>query len=58
MEKPCLKSPCYTCIKSEENKKECAPKCKKLKEYQDSIKPCRYEDLKGSAFEIYTMVNV
>ncbi len=56
MEKQLLRSPCYDCIKSDKNKNECAHDCKKLKSYQENIQLSRYEDLKGSVFQIYTLV--
>ncbi len=55
MEKRLLKSPCYDCDKSDKNKNECAPDCKKLKEYQEHLQVSHYEDLKGSVFQIYTL---
>ncbi len=54
MEAQTRKSPCYDCIRSDENKNECAPSCERLKEYQKTLSSSPYEDLKGSVFQIYT----
>ncbi len=50
-----LKSPCYTCIRADENKNECAPGCEKLKEYKEKLSFSVYEDMKGSVFQIYSV---
>ncbi len=58
MTKQLLKSPCYDCDRSKENKNECAPDCEKLKEYQAMLSCSYYEDLKGSVFQVYSLIGV
>ncbi len=53
MQKLLLKSPCFTCAKLGKSKFDCAPDCEKLKSYQQNLRFSIYEDLKGSAFEMY-----
>ncbi len=57
MKEQLLRSPCYSCIRFDENKNECSLHCDKLKEYQESLRSTHYEDLKGSVFEIYTSLS-
>ncbi len=56
MEKQLLKSPCYSCSRSDEDKDECAPGCEKLKEYKERLPFSVYEDSRGSVFQIYTLM--